>query len=76
MKYAADDNNNNNNNNNNNDEDNDDTHQGWIIVRDGIDSVADKNVFWRRDFFRRRLTLLTGCQKNDDDDNIEIEFRY
>ena len=25
------------------DDDNDDTHQGWIIVRDGRYSVADKN---------------------------------
>ena len=28
---------------NNDDNDNDDTHQGWIIVRDGKYSVADKN---------------------------------
>ena len=32
-------------NNDNNDNDNDDdTHQGWIIVRDGMYSVADKNT--------------------------------
>ena len=30
-------------NDNDNDDDNDDTHQGWIIVRDGKYSVADKN---------------------------------
>ena len=28
---------------NDNDDDNDDTHPGWIIVRDGKYSVADKN---------------------------------
>ena len=28
--------------NDDNDDDNDDTHQGWIIVRDGMYSVADK----------------------------------
>ena len=28
---------------NDDDNDNDDTHQGWIIVRDGKYSVADKN---------------------------------
>ena len=26
------------------DDDNDDTHQGWIIVRDGMYSVADKKA--------------------------------
>ena len=30
------------------DYDDDDTHQGWIIVRDGMYSVADKNlqIYW------------------------------
>ena len=30
-------------NNDDDDDDNDDTHPGWIIVRDGKYSVADKN---------------------------------
>ena len=34
------------NNDDDNDNDDDDTHQGWIIVRDGMYSVADKK--WLR----------------------------
>ena len=30
-------------NNDDDNDDNDDTHQGWIVVRDGMYSVADKN---------------------------------
>ena len=35
-----------------NDEDNDDndTHQGWIIVRDGMYSVADKKIAYSSGF--------------------------
>ena len=36
------------------DDDDNDTHQGWIIVRDGMYSVADKNKLW----FKRYLTSL------------------
>ena len=35
-----------NDNDDNNDDNDDDTHQGWIIVRDGKYSVADKN--WKK----------------------------
>ena len=32
--------------NDNDDDDDDDTHSGWIIVRDGKYSVADKNTLF------------------------------
>ena len=45
------------------DDNNDDTHQGWIIVRDGMYSVADKKVYaahadWK---YSRRLMKLKAA---------------
>ena len=43
-----------------NDNDNDDTHPGWIIVRDGMYSVADNdgNYLWPWAEVERRATLI------------------
>ena len=45
--------------NDDNDNDDDDTHQGWIIVRDGMYSVADKKIH-----FYRSVTYRPTIRRN------------
>ena len=44
--------------NDDDDDDNDDTHPGWIIVRDGMYSVADKNCIVENFLLTTRIYLV------------------